>query len=657
MGGSAVAPSSAALAGVAAVVWAGYGGEEAGSALADVLLGSYSPAGRMPFTSYASAAHLPPYANMSMTGEPFGRTYRYFTGPQPTFAFGEGLSYTRFAYSSLTAQPLSAGGTLPPCQPLHVSVRLANVGARDGDEVVALYVRLLGVNASSSSSSSSSSGRLTPLLNLAAFQRTPTIAGAPPMLVNFTLQPRDMAIVNAELLAWQQVPALLQVFVGTAQPKEGDWAGAQAVQVQLTGPPTLVNACPQMEQRPLPLTPTLPPPTPSASSAPKLPLLQPAARPLASVNLVQALWNVWAGGDGLAATAAAAQAACAGRGFTTLRVAGSPFWPIEWATYKANKTAFFEQARQGMEALVAGGCTRIIVTLFWNIFALSDLHGEPLGALTAGARGAGASTSYAASLAYIDEFVGAFKAMPQVAAWELTNEFNLLYDLDQSGSTNCCAPSKGTPASRTRADNVSTSDGGSLLTAWASRIRSVDPTRPISSGHGIPRPSAMHLRDSYHAPGRDWTPDTLPEFYAIFAQVAECCEWASAHVYPGADNARWNRTGAEDARMLFYLQAATAAAAAAQARPTRLLVGEFGQLPADGVDPAAPRPFVDALLQALATTQPPGVQGVTEAALLWVWEFGSQNGTENRGWAVWPGVTQGLVDALQAFNGGSVSGP
>ena len=59
------------------------------------------------------------------------RTYRYFGG-KPLYAFGHGLSYTKFDYTNLRVTP-ARGGTLT------VTVDLANTGGRDGDEVVQLY--------------------------------------------------------------------------------------------------------------------------------------------------------------------------------------------------------------------------------------------------------------------------------------------------------------------------------------------------------------------------------------------------------------------------------------------------------------------------------------------------------------------------------------
>ena len=71
-------------------------GEEAGTAIAEVLFGDYNPGGRLPVTFYKSVDQVPPFEDYSMAG----RTYRYFKG-EPLYPFGHGLSYTKFKYSHL----------------------------------------------------------------------------------------------------------------------------------------------------------------------------------------------------------------------------------------------------------------------------------------------------------------------------------------------------------------------------------------------------------------------------------------------------------------------------------------------------------------------------------------------------------------------------
>jgi beta-glucosidase len=134
MSGSAVAVNWAQLH-VPAIVEAWYGGQAAGSALADVLFGDYNPAGRLPVTFYKSVNDLPPFDDYRMAG----RTYRFFKGT-PLYPFGFGLSYTTFAYKALraSAEQLGAGDTLV------VRVDVTNSGRRAGEEVAQLYVRHLG---------------------------------------------------------------------------------------------------------------------------------------------------------------------------------------------------------------------------------------------------------------------------------------------------------------------------------------------------------------------------------------------------------------------------------------------------------------------------------------------------------------------------------
>ena len=73
-------------------------GEEGGAAIAETLSGKNNPAGRLPVTFYTGVDQLPPFEDYAMKG----RTYRgYFEG-HPLYPFGHGLSYTTFAYSSLS---------------------------------------------------------------------------------------------------------------------------------------------------------------------------------------------------------------------------------------------------------------------------------------------------------------------------------------------------------------------------------------------------------------------------------------------------------------------------------------------------------------------------------------------------------------------------
>jgi beta-glucosidase len=115
-----------------AIVQAWYPGEQGGRAVAEVLFGDVNPAGRLPVTFYNSTADLPAFENYAMSN----RTYRYFDGT-PEFAFGHGLSYTKFNYAAagLDRTEFAAGDTAK------ISFTLKNSGRRDGDEVAQVYFR------------------------------------------------------------------------------------------------------------------------------------------------------------------------------------------------------------------------------------------------------------------------------------------------------------------------------------------------------------------------------------------------------------------------------------------------------------------------------------------------------------------------------------
>ncbi|MEG8280523.1 glycoside hydrolase family 3 C-terminal domain-containing protein [Streptomyces sp. AHA2] len=116
-----------------AVLWSAHGGQAAGTALARVLAGDVSPAGRLPQTWYAGDADLPDLLDYDVIGS--RQTYLYFEGT-PLFPFGHGLSYASFSYDGLAA----AVGD----EEVRVSFSVTNTGAVTADEVAQLYARAVG---------------------------------------------------------------------------------------------------------------------------------------------------------------------------------------------------------------------------------------------------------------------------------------------------------------------------------------------------------------------------------------------------------------------------------------------------------------------------------------------------------------------------------
>jgi beta-glucosidase len=122
---------------VAAVVYAWYGGQEAGHAIGDVLFGAVNPSGKLPVTFPKALQDSPAYAhypgeNLHVDyAEGIYVGYRGFdkNNVEPLFPFGYGLSYTTFEYSGLKI-------AFPT-----VTVSVRNSGPRAGAEVVQLYLQ------------------------------------------------------------------------------------------------------------------------------------------------------------------------------------------------------------------------------------------------------------------------------------------------------------------------------------------------------------------------------------------------------------------------------------------------------------------------------------------------------------------------------------
>ena len=156
---------------VPAIVQGWYVGSEAGTAIADVLLGNTNPSGKLPYTWYANlddcGAHaLKTYPGTwrkdAQNGDVIDEEYkedifvgyrwtdlpskakRAFLSPhssllspqKPTFAFGHGLSYTTFRLGKATLNTQQPS----PNTRYSFTVSVTNTGDVAGAEVVQLYI-------------------------------------------------------------------------------------------------------------------------------------------------------------------------------------------------------------------------------------------------------------------------------------------------------------------------------------------------------------------------------------------------------------------------------------------------------------------------------------------------------------------------------------
>ena len=206
-----------------AMPWAGevpsilqgwYIGSEAGHAIADVLSGDVNPSGKLPFTFPAKLEDVPAHSLGEYTGVSQQDTVdiRYNDGiyvgyrwtdlqkkTKPLFAFGHGLSYTEFEYGKpvLDSEEMNQDGTVT------VSVEVSNVGEREGQEVVQLYV------------GDRKSSLPRPLKELKGFSKI-SLAPGESRVVDFTVDRDDLSFFDPEKHEWVAEPGVFDIYIGTA---------------------------------------------------------------------------------------------------------------------------------------------------------------------------------------------------------------------------------------------------------------------------------------------------------------------------------------------------------------------------------------------------------------------------------------------------------
>ena len=150
-----------------------YPGGEGGTALADVLLGRYNPAGRLSVSVPRSVGQIPVYYNRKV---PYSHDY-VEESASPLYPFGYGLSYTTFEYKNL----LVSGSNI---NSITVTVDVTNTGNMAGDEVVQVYIRDLVASTA------------RPRKQLCAFQRVKNIPAGQTVTVTLPLERSAFELVN-----------------------------------------------------------------------------------------------------------------------------------------------------------------------------------------------------------------------------------------------------------------------------------------------------------------------------------------------------------------------------------------------------------------------------------------------------------------------------
>ena len=183
-------------------VW--FGGTEAGSAIADVVLGDVNPSGKLTTTFPQNIGQVPIYYNHKNTGRPLGEgkwfekfksNYLDVTN-EPVYPFGYGLSYSSFAYSDIELSDT----TMKAGKNITATINVTNTSNTDGKEVVQLYLRDMV-------------GSITrPVKELKGFQKIELKAGET-KTVTFSISVNDLKFYNSDL-KFVAEPGDFKVFIG-----------------------------------------------------------------------------------------------------------------------------------------------------------------------------------------------------------------------------------------------------------------------------------------------------------------------------------------------------------------------------------------------------------------------------------------------------------
>ncbi|HEY9427973.1 MAG TPA: beta-glucosidase BglX, partial [Gemmatimonadaceae bacterium] len=194
---------------VPAIVESWYLGVEMGTAVADVLFGDYNPGGKLPVTVPRAVGQVPIYYNHKSTGRPPSDSDRYTSKYidipwTPLYPFGYGSSYTTFEYGEprLSATEIRRGDSLV------VTVSVTNSGAREGDEVVQLYLR------------DDVASVTRPVKELRGFRRI-TLRPGETRMVTFTVAADDLAFYDRAMRRVIE-PGSFTVYVGTSSDSTRD---------------------------------------------------------------------------------------------------------------------------------------------------------------------------------------------------------------------------------------------------------------------------------------------------------------------------------------------------------------------------------------------------------------------------------------------------
>jgi beta-glucosidase len=189
------------------LIEAWFAGEQAGNAIAEILLGEANPSGKLPmtfpkrwedcsaFNTYKKEDGTTRYEDGIYVG------YRHFEKNkiEPLFPFGYGLSYTTFEYSGINLSSKEIDNN----DKLTISLKLKNTGRSKGSEVVQLYINDL------------QSSVYRPVKELKAFKKVSLNPGEE-KVVELTIDQNALSFFDTHKKMWIAEPGKFEVLIGSS---------------------------------------------------------------------------------------------------------------------------------------------------------------------------------------------------------------------------------------------------------------------------------------------------------------------------------------------------------------------------------------------------------------------------------------------------------
>lgn len=325
-------------------------------------------------------------------------------------------------------------------------------------------------------------------------------------------------------------------------------------------------------------------------------------------------------------------------GVTYLRVSATGYAPSVYGRpgdldlWIKAPAVYWSQLDELMDDLEAHDM-RAVFTFLWNPVQFPAMVGETVRDLLTDPK----SRSARLAERYVREFIDRYKDRKAVMFYELTNELNLAADLD---TVSRCKRELPPPQCQPKG-NFTTDEMIGFTGRLVDQIRSLDPSRPVSSGFSAPRAAAEHLRarPEWITGHADFTPDTIVQLERNMADIHAGIDLISVHLYPNDGDRRFGVPVQPVTALLDVLNFA------ADKIGKPLFVGEFGDAKSLDGDQES---YTVRMLDRIVGHRIP-------YSAVWVWEFYQTSPYATRdnrhtSYSLEPGATDGLIERIRQAN-------